>query len=273
MERSANRDFLVGLARAFAGALVFSLPLLMTMEMWFLGVSMSRGRLALLTASMLPLLVGLSHFIGFEETPQILDDVLDAAAAYGVACITSAAVLFALGVAGTGFRAGDLVGTVGLQAVPASIGALLAQSQLGPPNADNPELTRDRPYGGDLFIMAVGALFLAFNIAPTEEMMMIADKMTAWHAVALVVTSLLVMHAFVYGVEFSGTPLEPPGMPWWSLFARYALVGYALALVIALYVLWVFGRLDGLSIQQGLMMGVVLGFPGAVGAAAARLIL
>jgi hypothetical protein len=35
----ANRVFLVGLGRAFGGALIFSLPMLMTMEMWWLGFS------------------------------------------------------------------------------------------------------------------------------------------------------------------------------------------------------------------------------------------
>jgi len=32
-----NKTFLVGLARAFAGAILFSFPILMTMEMWSLG--------------------------------------------------------------------------------------------------------------------------------------------------------------------------------------------------------------------------------------------
>jgi uncharacterized membrane protein len=57
----ANLRFAVGLARAFGGALVFSLPLLMTMEMWWLGFAMDRLRLALLLAVQLPLLVGLAR--------------------------------------------------------------------------------------------------------------------------------------------------------------------------------------------------------------------
>ena len=32
------RQFLTGLARGTAGALLFALPMLMTMEMWFLGL-------------------------------------------------------------------------------------------------------------------------------------------------------------------------------------------------------------------------------------------
>lgn len=44
-ERESDYRFFVGLARAFAGAVLFSLPLLMTMEMWWLGCSPDGGKL------------------------------------------------------------------------------------------------------------------------------------------------------------------------------------------------------------------------------------
>ena len=44
---TSNGEYAIGLARAFGGALVFALPLLMTMEMWALGVSIHPGRLLL----------------------------------------------------------------------------------------------------------------------------------------------------------------------------------------------------------------------------------
>lgn len=63
--------FLIGLARALAGALLFSIPMLMTMEMWFLGFYMERERLLILLLLNLPLLVCLSHRIGFERTAHL----------------------------------------------------------------------------------------------------------------------------------------------------------------------------------------------------------
>jgi uncharacterized membrane protein len=54
---------------------------------------------------------------------------------------------------------------------------------------------------------------------------------------------------------------------------RFTAVGYAIALAISCYVLWTFGRFDGLSFSTALGVLVVLGFPAAIGAAAARLIL
>ena len=121
--------------------------------------------------------------------------------------------------------------------------------------------------------MAAGALFLAFNVAPTEEIILIAHQMTVWHSMALVLASLLIMHAFVYALEFQGTASLPPGTPFWSVFLRFTIVGYAVALLTSLYMLWTFGRTEGLAFHQAISVLVVLGFPAAVGAAAARLIL
>ncbi|MGH8729002.1 MAG: DUF2391 family protein [Burkholderiales bacterium] len=39
------------------------------------------------------------------------------------------------------------------------------------------------------------------------------------------------------------------------------------------YLLWTFGRTDGLGLHAFLTAAIVLGFPSAIGAAAARLIL
>lgn len=268
----SNRRFAVGLARAFGGALVFSLPLLMTMEMWFLGFYMDRLRLALLLVVELPLLVGLAHFSGFEDTAGLLDAAVDAAASFAVACIASAAVLSVFGVVRAGMSADEVVGKIALQAVPGSIGALLAQSQFGRVEEEGRK-RREAGAVGEYFFMAVGALFLAANVAPTEEMALIAHMMGLWAVVLLSGISLACMHAFVFAVEFRGQEALPPGTPFWSAFLRFSVVGYAIALGISAYVLWTFGRFDGAAPVQAMKETMVLGFPAALGAAAARLIL
>ena len=46
-----------------------------------------------------------------------------------------------------------------------------------------------------------------------------------------------------------------------------------MALLISAYVLWTFGRFDGMGPFMIIQISVVLAFPAAIGAAAARLIL
>jgi putative integral membrane protein (TIGR02587 family) len=167
----------------------------------------------------------------------------------------------------------EILGKISIQAVPGSIGAMFAQSELGGNEKNREEKKRHAGYGGEILIMAAGALFLAFNVAPTEEMVLIAHQMTAWHALALVLVSILTMHAFVYALEFKGTAAVPPSTPFWSIFLRFTIVGYAVALLMSFYILWTFGRMEGLALPQMVSILIVLGFPSAVGAAAARLIL
>lgn len=271
--RGINLHFAVGLARAFGGAIIFSLPMLMTMEMWRLGFYMRPLHLALLLTMGIPLLIGLSHFSGFEETFRWKDDALDAFVALAVGFLTTSVTLLLFAVITMGMSADEIIGKIALQAIPASIGALLAQSQLGSDRQEQEEKKNRTSYFGEIFLMAVGALFLSFSVAPTEEMVLIAHKMTEWHALLLAIVSLLLMHAFVYAVEFQGAATIPRGVPLWSIFIRFTLVAYAVALLISLYVLWTFGRTAGMAWEGIVMATIVLGFPAAIGAAAARLII
>jgi len=266
----AARDF----GRAAGGALVFSMPMLMTMELWWLGFYLDRARLLVLLATTLPLLVMLSHRIGFEHTRGWRADVLDAAIALGIAALVCATLLVLFGIITRHTPPGEIVGKVVIQMVPASIGALLAKSQFASNPADGEDAEDGEEfYGGELFLMGVGALFLGFNLAPTEEMMVISYLMTEWHAMALVALSLALMHGFVFAVGFAGGSEVSPDEPWWSAFVRLTLPGYVIALAISLYLLWIFARTDGLAGDSIVPAVVVLAFPSAIGAAAARLIL
>ncbi|MCT7663723.1 TIGR02587 family membrane protein [Shinella kummerowiae] len=264
--------FVTGLGRGVAGALFLALPMLMTMEMWYLGFYMARERLLLLLLLNIPLLILLAHRIGFEETFTWREAVRDAVIAYGIGIMTSLVVLTALGLLRGGMPASELVGKVALQSVPASIGAMLGRSQLGHDDQDS-DGTKETRYHGELLMMAAGALFLSLNIAPTDEMIVLAYRMTIWHALVVAVLSIALMHGFVYAVSFIGGHELSPETPWWHAFVRFTLPGYVIALSISIFTLWIFERLGDSSVLEIMLSVIVLGFPAALGAAAARLIL
>lgn len=264
--------FLTGLGRGVAGALFLALPMLMTMEMWYLGFYITRERLLLLLVVNIPLLILLSHRIGFEETFTWRESVRDATIAYGIGILTSLLVLAALGLLRGDMPASELLGKVALQSVPASIGAMLGRSQLGRGMSEDDDGT-ETPYHSELLLMATGALFVSLNIAPTEETMVLAYKMTAWHALAVIVLSILVMHGFVYAVSFIGGHELQPETPWWHAFVRFTLPGYVVALAVSVFTLWVFESFGNSSAIEMLHSVIVLGFPASLGASAARLIL
>lgn len=267
-------DFLVEVGRALGGAVIFSVPLFMTMEMWELGATMDRYRLVLLLALLLPLLIGISHYIGLAKTRSRGQDVADSFLAIAVGFVCSGGILLLLGAIGLGMSLDEIAGQIGLQTVPASIGAMLARSQFGQKDDDGEEKGRETSYGAEMLLMAAGALFLSFSVAPTEEVVLIASQTTVWHLVILMVLLLIAMHGFVYSVRFRGQEVgRIEGVGFVSIFLRYTLVGYAVAFAMSLYVLWTFGQIDGQGLQAVATTTVVLSFPAALGAAAARLIL
>ena len=120
--------------------------------------------------------------------------------------------------------------------------------------------------------MLAGALFLAFNVAPTEEMILIAYQDGAWHAWPWSCVSLLLLHALglrgrlrgpggarrTAGLARTFLRLHDPRL-------RHRAAGQPLCAVDL--------RPDRRQRDRpGRGAVVVLGFPAAIGAAIARLV-
>ena len=258
------------IVRGFAGAVLFSFPMLMTMEMWSLGVGLEPMRLILFVTVHLALLAGMASYGKSDSALVTRMDARDALAAYGVGVLASAAVLLLFGVIELGMSADAVNRTIAIQAAPAGFGAMVAHLELDEPAA---RIGSAHPHGlaNSAFLMAVGALYLASSLASTEEMMLIAHKMSPWQVAGLMVFSLVMMQLFdEYAVEEDRG--RTAGRSDWSLALVMTCIGYAIALSISVYILWTFGRTEGLAFPQLLREMTVLGFPAALGAGAARLL-
>lgn len=78
-----------------------------------------------------PLLVVLSYYIGFRDSFSWQENVVDAFVSVAVGFTMSGAALLLFSVLEWGMSAGEIIGKVALQAVPGSLGAILAAGQLG----------------------------------------------------------------------------------------------------------------------------------------------
>ena len=258
------------IVRGVAGAVLFSFPMLMTMEMWSLGVSVKPARLVLFVTVHPILLVGMASYGRHDNAVVTRRDAVDGFAAYGVGVLTAAAVLPLFGVIEFGMSVEAITRTITIQAAPAGFGAMVAHLELDEPAA---RAGRGHPHGlaSSAFLMAVGALYLCSSLASTEEMMLIAYKMSTWQIGGLMVFSFVMMQLFdEYAVEEDRG--SATGRSTWGLSLAMTCIGYAIALLISLYILWTFGRSDGLTAAQLLKEMVVLGFPAALGAGAVRLL-
>lgn len=262
----SNVRYAGGLMRALLGAMIFALPLTMTNEMWDLGVTMDPLRLALLLAVTLPMLVALSFYAGFEATFSLLDNVLDAFAAMAVSAISCGIVLALFGIISLETPLEEVIGKLAVLSFGASIGALLADKQFN--DEETEEEDKAGPgFGGRMFVMAVGAIFLSLNVAPTNEVEIIASNIGPLQAVILSCVSLLALGVVMVMAD------PGDGRISWVCRMRRAFAGYGMCLLLAGFILWCFGRYDGVALGEAIECAIVLGFPAALGAGAARLIL
>jgi putative integral membrane protein (TIGR02587 family) len=259
---------LKGAGRAFGGAVLFATPIFMTMEVWRLGVTIPRVRLALLLFATVVLVVLLVRFFGnVPGRPGWPDVAADAGLAFLMAGLATVVILSAVAVIEpfTDWRAA--LSVLGLELMPAAVGASYARSQLGQGRRSAPP----QRYADELLLMVAGAVVFAANIAPTEEVVLLATRMGPVQAGSVVVLSLVLMHGFVYLVDFKGEHVQTGG-PVRSLLT-FTVVGYAAALLVSAYLLWTFGRFDGTGAGAIVQQSVVLALPASLGAAAARLVL
>jgi uncharacterized membrane protein len=92
-------EAITGLGRAFAGALLFSMPLLMTMELWRLAVTMQRWHLVVLVLATVVLTLGLAHTFGtIHGNPSWREAAIDAGVAFLAGVAAAALVLSVLGI-------------------------------------------------------------------------------------------------------------------------------------------------------------------------------
>ena len=261
-----RRQVWEGFGRAMGGALLFSMPLLMTMELWHIAVAVDRGQLLALTLATLLLTFGLARtFSGKQQEPSLRAAAVDTGVAVLAGAVAACLVLAVLEIIDPFASWGSALSVVTIEMLPASLGAAFARGQLGSSSADS----SSSGYSHEVFLMAAGAVVFASNVAPTEEIVLIAADIDPFNAALLVLLSLGLTHAFVYGVGFAGEENESQRRG----FFAYTVPAYALALVLSAFLLWTFGRYDGTGLLPALVEAVVLALPASLGAAAARLIL
>jgi putative integral membrane protein (TIGR02587 family) len=104
-----------------------------------------------------------------RRTASIRDDLADALVVIALSFAASFLILWIFRVIHFDMPAREILGKVAVQTFPASIGGMLARNQFGSREAKREEEAEaGATYGGELFLMAVGALFLLLNLAPTE---------------------------------------------------------------------------------------------------------
>lgn len=272
-----HRAVLLAYARGLAGGLLFGLPLLYTMEMWWLGFSLPPHHLIIALVANFGLLLLLEHFSGFRENATFGDEVQDAIVALGLGLGVSVVMLGIINVLRPEMSLYEFAGKLTMQTIGVSIGISVATSMVGSADGEEEESQRRREnvgFWGNQGEAIAGAIFLALNIAATEEPIMIAMQMTPLHCLVLLMMTLALVFAITYALDFRGGIPRSEETHWWGIFFRDSVSTCATALMVSAGALMLFGDINfNTGLLAAVQMTVVLGFAASLGAAFARLLI
>lgn len=267
----STRESLREYGRGVAGGLLFSLPLLYTMEVWQAAFLIPPHRQLGYLLGTFVLLLGYNRFSGLHPDTTWAEVVVDSVEELGLGLVLSAAILAALGRIEPGQQVDEILGRIVVEAMVVAIGVSVGTAQLG---GDDSRGQRDEPigFGGHLVLAACGAVLFAANVAPTEEVIMLGVELLPPQLLGLMALSLLLGGLILYFSDFRGSGRRP-ARPGGAEVLRGIVDTYAVSLVCAGLVLWLFGRLDGIGFPAAVGQIVALGVVATVGAAAGRMLL
>lgn len=266
-------------ARGIAGGLMFSLPLLYTMEVWWAGFVSEPMRLVLYVAAVFVLLLGYNQYAGLRHDASWSEVVIDSVEEMGLGFLLAAVVLFLLGQIETDHSAYEIIGKITVEAMTVAIGISVGTSQLGGSSggdgASGSEASDEQSatFGGQLVIACCGAALFAANVAPTEEILVIATESHLGKMLALVALSLTLTALILYYIEFANADRFQRTEGGVLSVVVGTVISYAVALAVSAAILWFFGRFDDVALLTCVAETVVLGLAATLGASAGRLLL
>jgi putative integral membrane protein (TIGR02587 family) len=262
--------------RGVAGGLLFSLPLLYTMEVWWAGFTSHPWRLAAYVVATFGLLLGYNYFVGLRRDTCFSEVVIDSVEELGLGLLVALLILWLLGRVTAAMPLEEALGKVVIEAMTVAVGVSVGTAQLGAGGGEEDKGVgggrESVGFGGQLVIALCGAVLFAANVAPTEEIVMIAVEISTWRVLGLAALSLALGALILYYSEFAGSRRH-------VVFDRHhdVLVGtvvtYAVALASSAAILLFFGRFDGQALAVCVAQTVVLGVAATLGASAGRLLL
>lgn len=258
-----------------AGGLLFSLPLLYTMEVWHAGFVMPPGRQLAYVGLALVLLLGYNRYSGLHPDTTWAEIAIDSVEEMGIGLLLSAVVLLLIGRITAEQDTSEVLGRIVVEAVTAAIGVSVGTAQLGGDTEDAMQGDDDpseAALGAQLALALCGAVLFAANVAPTEEIVMIGIEMSGIQLAALGLATMVLAALILYFSDFRGARRWARAEGWPAML-RGTVITYAVGLLSAATILWLFGRFDGMGAAAILGQTVALAVASTLGASAGRLLL
>jgi putative integral membrane protein (TIGR02587 family) len=275
--------------RGASGGFLFGIPLLYTMEVWWIGSQTPPPVMLGILAVTFAVVFLLNRTEGFRryKTKQFVNTVMDSieVLAVGIAC--TSCILVLLGEIRLGTPLNEALGKLILESVPFCLGAALAHAvfsgdRWSAGEGKNSDNSGDRAKKtdesdlnatlADIGATLIGAIIIAFNIAPTDEIPMLDASASPLWLLGIIAASLIISYCIVFEAGFT---TQEKRLQQQGIFQRpisETVACYLVSLVAAALMLLFFQRLtfnDPWTVW--LSYTIILGLPATIGGAAGRL--
>ncbi|MDQ3072004.1 MAG: TIGR02587 family membrane protein [Bacteroidota bacterium] len=247
--------------RGAVGGLLFSLPLLYTMEVWWSGIIVPPSHLLIYFITFSILLLGYNRYAGLRKDADWEHIVIDSIEEIGLGIIISSLLLWLLG--RIDFKAMDeneIANRIIIEAVTIAIGISVGTAQLGGENNKDKGKTGDEKtkHKNGLALLSehsvlalCSGMLIGSNIAPTQEIAVIAAGLPPINILILALLSIVLTASVLFFLNFKGGKDLGDDHPVFNL-VNAACLSFSLALAASAFMLWFFGRFDNNSFTPAL---------------------
>jgi putative integral membrane protein (TIGR02587 family) len=277
--------------RGASGGFLFGIPLLYTMEVWWIGSQTPPPVMLAILAATFAVVFLLNRTEGFRKTQSMhfLDTFMDSVEVLAIGIICATFMLFLLGEIRVGTPLEEALGKLILESVPFALGAALSRAFLSgdrwsstnsedsdnkgkqKKKADKQEINATL---ADIGATLIGATIIAFNIAPTDEIPMLNASASPSWLLAILVASLIISYGIVFQAGFTTQKKRRQQQGIFQRPISETVASYLVSLFAAAFMLFFFNRLtidDPWTLW--LSHTVLLGLPASIGGAAGRIAL
>ncbi len=268
--------------RGTCGGFLFGIPLLYTMEVWWIG-SLAKPQLMMTAIALMFIGVFLlNKSEGFRKRrrrKRPYEAAIDTVEAIAIGLACSSFVLFLLQELTIATHLKETLGKIIFESVPFTLGVALANQFLGDTEGGNSRETENKTPKSelsatlaDLGATVIGATVIAFNIAPTDEIPMLAATVSPPWQLPIIATSLIISYGIVFQAGFADQQKRRQQKGIFQRPSGETIMSYLVSLLAAAMMLWFFQKLT-LSDPWTMWLDhtLMLGLPATIGGAAGRL--
>jgi putative integral membrane protein (TIGR02587 family) len=276
--------------RGASGGFLFGIPLLYTMEVWWIGSQISPPLMLAILATTFVVVFLMNRTEGFRQSKskRLGDTLIDSVEAMTIGIVSATFILILLCEIKIGSPLNESLGKLILEGVPFSLGVALAGAFLsgdrwsfsdGQEEGDKKDNRKKQKKKteinatiADIGATLIGATIIAFNIAPTDEVPMLNAAASPPSLLAIIAASLIISYGIVFEAGFTTQKQRRQQQGIFQSPISETVFSYLISLLASAFMLFFFHRLtfnDPWILW--LNYTLILGLPATIGGAAGRL--